>query len=145
MIQIEQVPAYVVWPIRHEVMYPDQDYESIKLEEDGNGIHLALFDENELISVVSLFNEGSTLQFRKFATRQSFQGKGYGSKLLNYLIEFAKNEGVLTVWCNARADALSFYKKSGFKETGKNFCKGGIDYVVVELEMNDKHRYETAF
>lgn len=136
MIQIEQVPAYVVWPIRHAVMYPDKDYESIKLEEDENGIHLALFDGNELVSVVSLFKDGSTLQFRKFATRQTYQGKRYGSQLLNYVIEFAKKEDISTLWCNARVDALSFYKRFGFKETGVNFCKDGIDYKIVELKMN---------
>ena len=138
MIQIEQVPAYVVWPVRHEVMYPDKDFETVKLKEDDNGIHLALFDGNELISVVSLFKAGDALQFRKFATRQPYQGQGYGSALLNYVIEFAKNESVLMLWCNARVDALPFYKRFGFEETGTTFCKGEIDYNILELKISSK-------
>ncbi|MGZ5254621.1 MAG: GNAT family N-acetyltransferase [Flavitalea sp.] len=146
---IEKVSPEIVWPVRHKVMYPDMDFESIKLEEDAGGIHLALFgvteynhgiphqNENEadktLISVVSLFRNSDDLQFRKFATMNEYQGKGYGSALLKYIIEFAKDIQVKRIWCNARKNASDFYKREGFKETNESFFKDGYDFVIMEL------------
>ncbi len=135
MHSIEQVPDYVVWPIRQQVMYPDYDIEQVKLQDDANGIHLALFDNNTLLSVVSLFKIDNNLQFRKLATLNESQGKGYGSKLLQYIVEFAQSEGCEKVWCNSRVSAASFYKKFGFKETSGRFTKHQIEFVVMELAL----------
>ena len=135
MHSIEQVPDYVVWPIRQQVMYPDYDIEQVKLQDDASGIHLALFDHNTLVTVVSLFKTDNNLQFRKLATLNEFQGKGYGSKLLQYVIQFAQSEGCEKIWCNSRVSAASFYKRFGFKETPKRFTKHQIEFVVMELTL----------
>ena len=132
MIQIEQVPTYVVWPLRHEVMYPELEFDSIKLEEDERGTHFALFEGNKIISVISLFRAGDELQFRKFATLKEYQGKGYGTALLNYVINIAKMESVTRLWCNARRSAAPFYAKFGFQETAHSFFKDGYDFVIME-------------
>ena len=133
MISIEQIPPHLVWPIRHEVMYPELDIEDIKLTEDEQGIHLGLFQENKLISVVSLFKNQNDMQFRKFATLKDFQGKGFGSQLLNFVIQQTKTEKCNRLWCNARKSASNFYSKFGFKETSTTFFKDGHDFVIMEL------------
>ena len=138
MIRIEQVPAHVVWPVRHQVMYPNKEFDSIKLADDDLGIHLALFAKDELVSVISLFKKGSELQFRKFATKQEFQGKGYGSQLLAYVIQYANQQSMTRIWCNARKSAAGFYRKFGFQETGKTFRKNEIDYVIMELTYQEQ-------
>jgi len=135
MHSIEQVPDHVVWPIRQQVMYPDFDIEQVKLQDDASGIHLALFDKNTLVSVASLFKTDNDLQFRKLATLNEFQGKGYGSKLLQYIIEFAQSEGCEKIWCNSRVSATSFYKKFSFTETSNRFTKNQIEFVVMELTL----------
>ncbi len=113
-------------------MYPQMEFDSIKLKEDEQGTHLALFGGNKLISVISLFRTGDDLQFRKFATLAEYQGKGYGSALLNYVIDTAKMESVTRLWCNARTSAASFYAKFGFQVTAHSFVKHGYDFVIME-------------
>ncbi|WP_207428220.1 GNAT family N-acetyltransferase [Pedobacter sp. SYSU D00535] len=132
MITIRIVEAREVWPLRHIVMYPDMEFESIKLPEDEKGYHLGLFEHETLTSVVSLFSDGTDLQFRKFATYQDYQGKGYGSSLLNYVIEYAQKQNYSKIWCNARVNASAFYLKFGFKMTDKTFFKDGFDFVIME-------------
>ena len=132
MSHIEQIPAELCWQIRHQVLCPDMDFENAKLPDDEEGIHLALFDVNKLISVVSLFRAGTSMQFRKFATLPDYQNKGYGTKLLNYLINVSKTEGCDRVWCNARTNASGFYSKFGFSKTDQIFHKNGHDYVIME-------------
>ncbi len=135
MSHIEQIPPYLTWKIRHKVMYPDLAFDKAILPNDDEGIHLGLFDNNTLITVVSLFRNGNSMQFRKFATRSEFQHKGYGSEILNYLIEYAKNEGCDHIWCNARISASGFYCKFGFSETDQTSTANGHDYMIMDRTL----------
>ena len=116
-------------------MYPELDFEKVILSNDEDGIHLGLFDDNTLISVVSLFRTGDSMQFRKFATLSEYQHKGYGSEILRYLLEYSKNEGCDRIWCNARRSAMGFYSKFGLMETGKTSKANGHDYVIIERAL----------
>lgn len=97
---------------------------------------MAFFEEDQLTSVISLFIEHDEIQFRKFATVKKEQGKGYGSKLLHHVINQAMQMGVKRIWCSARQDKLSFYKKFGLEETNGVFDKGGIRYIVMEKRID---------
>jgi len=135
MSHIEQIPSYLTWKIRHRVMYPDLAFDKVILPNDDDGVHLGLFVNNTLITVVSLFKIGNSMQFRKFATLSEFQHKGYGSEILTYLIDYSKNEGCDRIWCNARKTASEFYRKFGFTETDKTSSANGFYYVIMEKEL----------
>lgn len=114
-------------------MWPDMPFDFIKLPEDTNGDHFGLFTNEELTSIVSLFQTGpGVAQFRKFATKESEQGKGYGSKLLSHLIQFAQKQGYHTLWCNARVDKTDFYKNFGMFETQETYLKQNIKFVILK-------------
>lgn len=132
MSHIEQIPAELTWQIRRKVLYPGMDPEISRLPDDEQGMHLGLFDNNVLISVVSLFKDGSSMQFRKFATIDEYQRQGYGSELLEYVLEVSKTEGCLRIWCNARKNASGFYSKFGFSNTDQAFQKNGHEFVIME-------------
>lgn len=134
-ITIAKVDKEKAWELRHKVMWPDKAFDHIKLEDDDLGIHFGLFKESILISIVSLFMNNEGAQFRKFATLQQEQGNGYGSVLLNYVIEEAKNRGVKRIWCNARENKVNFYKKFGLEESNYKFTKGGKSYVIMEKHL----------
>lgn len=129
---IKKVKQEQVWEIRHKVMWPDKPFEYIKVKDDEIANHYGLFKDNELISVVSLFINGVEAQFRKFATIEREQGKGYGTELLNTIFKEAKRLGVKRLWCNARKNKVDFYKKFGLRETDLTFIKGGKSYVIME-------------
>lgn len=132
-MQIREVTAADTWPLRHRVMWPDRDLAYVQLTYDEQGIHFGLFVNGELVSVISLFINGKTAQFRKFATATSQQGKGYGSALMKHLITESRNKGVHRLWCNARKDKCAYYERFGFTQTNDVFSRGGIDYVIVEF------------
>jgi len=134
---IEQIRVDLAWRIRHEVMYPTLPFEVIKLQDDDKGIHFGLFADNRLTAVVSLFNIGNSYQFRKFATIATAQGKGYGTQLLNYIIDYAKAMGAGKLWCNSRVSAIGFYNKFGFIETDQRSVSNDIDFVIMELQLNN--------
>lgn len=134
-IQIEQIRFELTWRIRHEVMYPHLPFDAIKLPADPDGIHFGLYAADWLSSVVSLFNDGDDYQFRKFATLEKHQGKGYGSLLLAYVIAFVRQEGGKRIWCNARTSATGFYEKFGFQSKDEYFSEQGVDFVIMELHL----------
>lgn len=116
-------------------MYPTWGMEEVKLANDFDGIHFGLFDHNTLVSVVSTFIQNNEMQFRKFATLTTEQGKGYGGLLLAHIIQFAKNEQCTRMWCNARCNASAFYAKFGFTETEQRFHQDEHDFVIMELYL----------
>jgi GNAT superfamily N-acetyltransferase len=136
-VQIEQIRFDLTWRIRHEVMYPDAAFEVIKLDDDPEGVHFGLFANGQLCTVVSLFNEGKIYRFRKFATVVDAQGKGYGTLMLNHLIHYVQTMGAEKLWCNARVSAAGFYGKLGFVPTDQRSVSKGIDFVIMELQLNN--------
>lgn len=135
MVTIKKINKESAWELRHKVMWSDKDFDYIKLEDDDLGLHFGLIKENILISVISLFITKEECQFRKFATLQKEQGKGYGSTLLDYVIMEAKKRGLRRIWCNARKNKVNFYKNFGLKETNYNFIKEGKSYVIMEKDL----------
>jgi len=138
MISIEQIRPELTWRLRKAVLYPDEPLYAMEMEEDNHGYHFGAFEDNELIAVVSLFQNGDDYQFRKFAVIEGKQGQGIGNKLLQYITNFAINENGKRLWCNARLSAIGFYLKAGFSQTGTTFSKNGFDYEIMEKILDNQ-------
>lgn len=133
--KILEIPVNEVLEIRHTVMWPTKPIDYVRLPHDNEGRHYGLYINDELVSVISLFIENSEAQFRKFATLLSYQGKGYGSILLNEIMAISQQHKLSKVWCNARVEKSTFYEKFGMKATDQTFEKGGIQYVIMEKKL----------
>ena len=132
-MKISSITARETWPIRHQVLWPDQDFDFVKLPEDAEGRHFGLFLGEKLCTVISLFENKGKVQFRKFATLAEEQGKGYGSHLLQYIIDHELAPGTTVFWCNARVSQQGFYSRFGLLPTAQTYVKAGIDFVVMEM------------
>lgn len=131
LISIEEV-----LPIRHEVMWPERSMDFVRVSGDEEASHYGLFWEEKLVSVVSVFSDGSSAQFRKFATLVDYQGQGFGTALLSKVFEELSSRNYHQVWCNARCEKVSFYQKFGLAVIGEPFEKYGKYYVKM-LRQND--------
>lgn len=136
MYQIEQITHELTWEIRQKELYPNFPIKEMGIPEDISGIHFGLFKNNQLVSITSVFDLGDSLQFRKFATLKEYQHQGLGTILLNYIIDFAKQERKSSIWCNARENAVEFYKKNGFKLTKDTFTRSGINFIIMIKDLN---------
>ncbi|MFQ6602513.1 GNAT family N-acetyltransferase [Flavobacterium sp. C3NV] len=134
-MEIKPISASQTWQIRHEVMWPDQPFEFVQLEEDNLGLHFGVFDHEKLVSIVSCFIVNDEMQFRKLATLEEFQGKGIASQLLNYILELAKEKNLNKMWCNARTNKKTFYEKLGMKDTHKTFVKANQEFTIMEISL----------
>jgi GNAT superfamily N-acetyltransferase len=135
MIEIKEIEASETWPLRHKVMWPSKPLDFVVLPNDEEGLHFGLFEKETLVSVISLFINGQEGQFRKFATDDYFQGRGYGTQLLNHVIGEAKKLNIRSLRCNARMTAIEFYQRFGMKVASDIIRKNGKDYVMMELDF----------
>lgn len=132
---IKQITPAETLLIRHQVMWPNKPLKYIELPNDATGRHYGLFINDEITSIISLFIENNEAQFRKFATLAKFQGLGYGTILLESIIELVAKENTHKLWCNSRVEKSKFYEKLGLNTTNKRFMKDGIEYVIMEKIM----------
>ena len=122
--------------MRRSVLYPHLELSEMEMEEDNSGIHFGAFKDDRLAGVVSLFQTGTNFQFRKLAVNPEVQNMGVGSSLLQYITNYAKENGGIRIWCNARLTAINFYLKADFMQTGRLFSKNGYDYEVMQKAIS---------
>ena len=131
-IDIKKVSVEDILPIRHKVLWPDKPFEFVKVEGDEEGIHFGLYENSILVTIISLFAEGKSLRFRKFATLTEYQNRGLGKLMILKVIDYAQENNFERLWCDARTDALKFYERVGFKKFSEPFFKENIEYYKIE-------------
>lgn len=135
MMNIVSLSASQTLPIRHHVLWPDKPEKFCILPDDENGTHFGIEVKGELICVASLFWLHNDVRLRKFATINEFQGMGFGSKLLHFMLNEMKQQGASTFFCDARTTAENFYTKFGLQKSGKSFDKSGVSYYKMSKTL----------
>jgi len=131
-MEIKEIKPAETLEIRQKILWPKKNIEFVKAPNDDKGLHFGVFVNEKLVSIISLFITGNQAQFRKFATLSEYQGKGYGTFLFNYIIDFVQKKGIKRLWCNARGGKEEFYEKFGFKLTGEKFEKESVPFLIME-------------
>jgi ribosomal protein S18 acetylase RimI-like enzyme len=103
-----------------------------------NGDLFALYDDDlrSVCVVVSLDNE--TCELKNIATYAKYQGKGYGRALINFILNFYKNDyKTMLVGTGDTPVILSFYKNCGFEEAYrvKNFFIDNYDHPMFDGDI----------
>jgi GNAT superfamily N-acetyltransferase len=122
MTDILDITADEALWIRHQVLWPDKPAEFCRVEGDDQAVHLGGFVNNQLVSALSLFDKGSFIQLRKFATLQQHQGQGHGTALMRAAMDRADGMGK-PIRLHARSGAIAFYERHGFTQQGEPFQK----------------------
>ncbi|NIG57163.1 1-(5-phosphoribosyl)-5-[(5-phosphoribosylamino)methylideneamino]imidazole-4-carboxamide isomerase [Chitinophaga sp. Cy-1792] len=138
-MNIQRISADDTLQLRRDVLYPNESLDSVKVENDEEGLHFGVYEGTQLVTVVSLFIEGPVAQFRKLATHPSGRGKGYGKAILAYIADFSRKNGAKLLWCNARDTATSFYDMLGYEKIGNYFTKKGITFVRMEISLQPEN------
>lgn len=134
-MEIKIIDATQTWELRQKVLWPNKELAYVKLSDDSVGTHYGLYDGDRLVSVLSTFERDGEVQFRKFATAKELQGQGYGTKLLQYVIDLSAANGAKAIWCNARKDKAAFYQRFGLRATDQEYERDGIPYVIMRREL----------
>lgn len=74
----------------------------------------------------------------RMAVLEQARGKGIGSRLLQAMMEAARQRGATEVVLNAQVEAIPFYHRHGFVEEGEVFDDAGIPHKSM------RHRFAAA-
>ena len=64
-------------------------------------------------------------RLRGMATEPELRSTGVGSAVLAAGLDAVRAAGGAIVWCNARTQAMAFYRRHGFSTIGSEFSSGG--------------------
>lgn len=127
--------------IIHQIMmkafmrYKDDEYPSSALEERIESIREAMLNgEQALISYVDEKTVGMVrfrqtvkeIYFYRLAVIPTEQGKGYAKKILAYLENYARKNGVKIICCDVRKSEksnMNLYRSIGFEVTGESYVE----------------------
>jgi len=128
--EVREISAAETWPLRLAVLRPGRPLESAQFPSDDAPAtrHFGAFRDGRLLSIASLYlaempeQKGlPAFQLRGMATAPEARGKGLGRALVHSCMAFARGHGVQLLWCNARTEAVGFYRKLGFEVLGGEF------------------------
>ncbi len=134
-MEIRKIDPAETLAIRQKVLWPDKPIEFCILEDDPHGIHYGGFIQNRLITVASIFITGKTARLRKFATIKEFQGRGYGTKIIEEIISDLIKKEIIQFWCDARLSAENFYNRFLMKRDGETFFKSSLEYIKMKRDL----------
>jgi GNAT superfamily N-acetyltransferase len=121
--------------LRQQVLRPGQPLEEMEWSKDraSGNFHLGVQEEEDLIAIASFFRERNEFlrgwiqyRLRGMATAPRHQGKGFGTRLLQFGMGHLRDMKADLLWCNARENAVGFYARAGFKGEGQTFLIEGI-------------------
>lgn len=96
-------------------------------EGDHTGIHLALYDQNELKAIARLDKTGEDVgQVRFVAVEGNQQGMGYGKKIMEEAERLSNERGDSKMILHARDYAVEFYLKLNYTMVEKSHLLFGV-------------------
>lgn len=125
---VSRIDAEATLPLRQAVLWPHHPLAASRVPGDETALHFGGCLGGVLICTASLFADDASVRLRKFATAQAHQGKGYGSEMMQFLLQEARRRGFQQFWMDARESALPFYLRFGFEPEGKMFLKRDTPY-----------------
>ncbi len=128
-MEVRSITAADTRPLRQAVLRPHQTIDELVFpgEEDPVAGHLGVFDDEELIGVVSIFPEPREAgddggwRIRGMATAPAWRRRGVGAALLTAALAHVVAAGGTSVWCSARTPAVGFYERFGFGTVGDEY------------------------
>jgi predicted GNAT family N-acyltransferase len=105
---------------------------------DSDCVHVLAFTAKR--DVVGTARLDDTGKIGRVAVIREWRGKGVGARLVEALIEHARQKGFERVHLNAQVTALDFYRRLGFDPDGPVFDEAGIPHRRMERATGHERR-----
>lgn len=144
-VQVRLCEPALLHALRLRVLRPGQPASSVDHEHDywPDTFHVGAFDaRGEAVACATFYPEPSPAgrpgwRLRAMATAPEVRGHGYGAAALRFGIDEVRTRGGRLLWCNARAVAVGFYQRLGFRVVSEEFEIAPIGpHYVMELELS---------
>ncbi|MBN8863898.1 MAG: GNAT family N-acetyltransferase [Sphingobacteriales bacterium] len=107
-----------------------------ELESERDNLLIAAFEDERMLGCCMLIEEKPGLaRLRQMAVLNDLQGKGIGRALMNFAENIARDRGFKKICMHARANAVGFYEKVGYRVSGDQFMEVTIPHFLMEKQL----------
>ncbi len=121
--------------IRNDVFVIEQVVDS-ELEFDDfedESLHYLFYVNKIPIATARWRYIGEKIKLERFALLKEYRNAGYGSILLDEVLNDVKKENTL-IYLHAQLKAVPYYARKGFVKKGEIFEEAGIDHYYMEMD-----------
>ena len=122
-------------PLRTEVFVDEQKVpaEMEWDDDDANALHAVAINRMGMVLATGrlLQHAPSVARIGRMAVKKQMRGSDLGRRVLQSLMDAAKNRGDTQVLLHAQCSAEGFYKRAGFTPQGKIFEEAGIAHIEM--------------
>lgn len=105
-------------------------------EYDETATFALIYDElNKPIATGRMIFQNGNYFIGRVAVLPEYRGKGLGAKIMQMLIDAARQRDIKEIIIHAQTHAKKFYQKLGFKEFGDVYDEAGIEHISMKIEL----------
>lgn len=125
------------WALRRRVFIEEQRVpEEIELDADDAGaFHALALEDGRPIGCGRMLARGDYVKIGRMAVLAERRGAGIGRRVLQFLVEHARQRGFGRAVLDAQVHAEGFYLKQGFTPVGEVFEEAGIPHRRMERAL----------
>lgn len=127
--------------LRYELFFAEHSlpWQIVQDESQADYFHAAILIKNTVVAYGQLVPlDNRVYQISQMVVKPGYQGQNFGSKILLYLIDRAREEKAIALTLNARLTAIDFYQKHGFQIQGQQFpsTTTGIPHISMNKSLS---------
>jgi predicted GNAT family N-acyltransferase len=72
----------------------------------------------------------------RIAVAREWRGRGVGSRLVEFLVDAARDRGFTEIYLHSQIQAAGFYEGLGFEVRGDTFMEADIEHVLMARKLS---------
>jgi len=100
---------------------------------DAAATHAVLYENDVPVSVGRIIHKENAYFIGRVSTLKTYRGKGYGSRIVKALVDWAFAHDISEVQLHSQKHAEDFYSKLGFQSYGAVFYEAGIEHISMVI------------
>lgn len=116
--------------LRHKVFVEEQNVPiEVEWDEyDDSSLHFLGTLDGKAVAVARMKPDG---QIGRMAVLQEYRNQGFGSQLLQFILQQAAHKNFKNVYLHAQVTAIHFYEKHGFTTSSEKFYDANIAHRAM--------------
>lgn len=104
-----------------------------ELDREKEDILIGSFEDDRMLGCCLLTEvDSQTVRLRQMAVRNNLQRKGIGDSILRFAETLARDKGYRKITMNARATAIGFYERCGYRTCSDEFIEVTLPHKIME-------------
>lgn len=117
--------------LRKRIYYKLFDIDFVESPLPENHIQIVGLKNKKVISTAVLVPEGKHYKMQRVVVDEELTNTGIGSKMMVFCEEYAKKQGIKSIYCHARDAAVNFYLKNNYIPEGEYFTEDTMPHLKM--------------